>query len=391
MFNRSYRSNTRHFGGKGRRSGFVRRPRLLDPSLFVRKATGSSEEVYAPKHIFSDFEISPQLKENIISRGYKTLTPIQDQAIPLLLSGKDVVGIANTGTGKTAAFLIPLINKVLKDRGQKVLIVTPTRELATQIEEELRQFARGMNIYSTLCIGGVGIGPQIHRLRSNPSFVIGTPGRLKDLEERRILHLAYFKNIVLDEVDRMLDMGFIHDIKYITALLSKPRHSLFFSATLSENVRSVMREFLIDPTIITIQGSAPSSNVDQDVIKINGKSKVDVLHNLLTQSGFDKVLVFGRTKWGTEKLAYALREKGVVVAAIHGNKTQGQRQRAIDDFKRNQVRVLLATDVASRGLDIDDITHVINYDPPETYDDYIHRIGRTGRANKKGIALTFVE
>ena len=368
-----------------------RRIKTIDPRFFVQRAVSQVKDSYKPEHIFTDFELDPQLKNNIVSRWFKTLTPIQDQTIPHLLQGRDVVGIAATGTGKTAAFLIPLINKVIKDRSQKVLIVIPTRELATQIEKEFRIFAARTNIYSVLCIGGVSMGPQIHSLYRNPHFVIGTPGRLQDLERQQKLSFASFKTIVLDEVDRMLDMGFVNEVTEIISRLSNPRQSLFFSATVSEKVRPIMRRFLTNPITVSIEGGLPSANVDQDIVKLNGQSKIDVLDNLLTQNGFDKVLVFGRTKWGIEKLSDALSDRGFRVASIHGNKNQNQRQRALEQFKANRVQVLLATDVASRGLDIDDVTHVINFDQPESYEDYIHRVGRTGRADKKGIALTFVD
>ena len=390
-----YRANSfrgdRGRGGNNFRSRNFRRIKTIDPRFFVQRATESVEETYQPKYSFSDFEIDSRLKENILAHGYTVPTPIQDQTIPSLLEGRDVVGIAATGTGKTAAFLIPLINKVAKDNSQKVLIVAPTRELAVQIDKEFRMLANKMGIYSTICIGGVSIGPQIYNLQRGSQFVIGTPGRLQDLEAQRRLNFAMFKTIVLDEVDTMLDMGFVHEISYIISRLSNPRQSLFFSATISDKVRGVMRGFLNNPVTVSIKASQASSNVDQDIVRLNGEPKIDVLHNLLATDGFSKVLIFGRTKWGVEKLSYALSDRGFRVASIHGNKNQNQRQRALEEFKSNRVQILLATDVASRGIDIDDVTHVINFDQPESYEDYIHRIGRTGRANKKGIALTFVD
>lgn len=382
----SYRSRGRHFSPR------AKRPQAsLSISQLVKKASPQEEEVYVPLHAFEDFLISESLKQAVVRRGYTSPTPIQDQAIPSLLQGKDVVGIANTGTGKTAAFLIPLMDKIIHNRTQKALIITPTRELAVQIEEELASFGRGLNLYSTLCIGGVNIRPQIRGLQRNPHFVIGTPGRLKDLERQGVLHLEKYQSIVLDEVDRMLDMGFIHDIKYLIAKLPSPRHSLFFSATLPPNVRDIMQQFLTNPVTISVVTRETSANVDQDVVRLQGRAKVDVLHDLLIKEEFEKVLVFGRTKWGMEKLAKALDQRGFKVAAIHGNKNQNQRQRALMQFKENSIQVLLATDVASRGLDIPHVTHVINYDMPESYEDYIHRIGRTGRAAQKGNALTFIE
>jgi ATP-dependent RNA helicase RhlE len=378
----------RSHNGQSRRRG---QPKQLDPRLFVQKAEEQAEEVYTPQHSFADFPVDSQLHRNIQARGFVTPTPIQDQTIPALLAGRDIIGIASTGTGKTAAFLIPLIHKVLKDQSQKVLIVAPTRELAVQIQDEFREFARNMNLLSVLCIGGVGMFGQIQSLQRRHQFVIGTPGRLRDLEKQRKLSFTSFNNIVLDEVDRMLDMGFVHEVSYIVSHLSSPRQSFFFSATLPPDMKPLMHSFLKDPVTVTVKGSKPSTNVDQNIVRMQGQQKIDVLLDLLQQHGFDKVLVFGRTKWGMEKLAKALDRKGVSVAAIHGNKNQNQRQKAIDMFKSNRIHVLLATDIASRGLDIDNVTHVINYDPPQSYEDYIHRIGRTGRAGKKGTALTFIE
>jgi len=384
--NRFNRSRPRGFSSKNNHQPQV------DISLYVKKAQEVEEEfVYVPKHTFADFPIHERIKANISQKGYVTPTPIQDQAIPHLLEGRDVVGIANTGTGKTAAFLIPLINKIHFNRNQKVIIITPTRELALQIDQEFRAFAGNLNLYSALCIGGANINTQISTLRRNPHFVIGTPGRLKDLIERRSLNLSTFSNIVLDEVDRMMDMGFIKDVRFLISHLPSLRQSLFFSATINPEITGIMHSLLKDPITISVKTQETAANVDQDIIKINGQRKADVLHDLLIQDEYKKVLVFGRTKHGVEKLAKELAERGFKVAALHSNKTQGQRQKALSSFKLNQVNVLLATDVASRGLDIDDVTHVINYDLPQNYQDYIHRIGRTGRANKKGSALTFVD
>ncbi|MEK7065384.1 MAG: DEAD/DEAH box helicase [Patescibacteria group bacterium] len=364
----------------------------MDPSLLVKKVQPSQPQIpYQATHTFDEFPICDGLKQNIKARGYTTPTPIQDQAIGHLLAGRDVVGIANTGTGKTAAFLIPLIQKIYLDRSKKALIVAPTRELAIQILEETRVFTRGLGITSLLCIGGVGMYPQIAGLGRNPDIVVGTPGRLKDLNNQGKLHFSLYTSIVLDEVDRMLDMGFIQDIRFIIDKLPRVRQSLFFSATIPPKVESVMQAFLHDPVTISVKLQEAPVNVDQDVIKLNGRVKIEVLHDLLIAEGTKKVLVFGRTKWGLEKLAKELTLRGFTLAALHGNKNQNQRQRALDQFRQNRVSILLATDIASRGLDIADVTHVINYDLPETYNDYIHRIGRTGRANNKGIALTFVD
>jgi len=353
--------------------------------------TTETQEVYTPKNGFSDFALTEQLKTNILAKNYSIPTPVQDQAIPAILEGRDVIGIANTGTGKTAAFLIPLVNKVFLNKSEKVFIVAPTRELALQIHEELREFIKGLGIRTVLCIGGMSLWKQKNELKQNNNFVIGTPGRIRDLIGERNLSLSQFHTVVLDEADRMVDIGFINDIKYFISLLPTNRQSLFFSATISGKVNEILKAFVHNPITVSVKTQDTAENIEQDVIKINKHEKIDKLHDLLAQKEFEKVLVFGRTKWGVQKLTDELVRRGLRAAAIHGNKSQGQRQRVLDQFKRNEISILLATDVASRGLDIPDVSHVINYDMPASYDDYVHRIGRTGRANKKGIALTFIE
>ncbi|MCL4365620.1 DEAD/DEAH box helicase, partial [Patescibacteria group bacterium] len=313
------------------------------------------------------------------------------QAIEPILKGSDVIGLAGTGTGKTAAFLIPLIDKLFKNRNQRALIIAPTRELALQINEEFRNLSFSMRIYSTLIIGGTSMYRQIQDLRRNPSVVVATPGRLKDLVERGVIYLQDFENIVLDEVDLMVDIGFINDVKYFISKMAKVRQSLFFSATISSKVQDILRFFVTNPLTISIKKQDTSENVQQDVIKVaSSQTKIDQLHDLLIKDGFDKVLIFGTTKHGIERLHKELEFRGFKTGALHGNKNQSQRRRVLESFKRSEIQILLATDVASRGLDIDNVTHVINYDLPQTYDDYIHRIGRTGRAGKTGFALTFV-
>ncbi len=363
-----------------------------DISKFVNKAVITERmETFVPEHAFVDFDIDERLKHTITVKGYKTPTPIQDKAIPHVLMGRDVVGIANTGTGKTAAFLLPLINKVLHNSKENILIVVPTRELAIQIDEELKGFTKGMKLFSAVCVGGSSMGLQIRNLRYHNNFIIGTPGRLKDLIEQKYLDLSIFKTVVLDEADRMLDMGFINDMRFMMSKMSKDRHTLFFSATMSPEIERLIKDFLKSPVSISVKTGDTAQNVDQDVVKMGGKSKLDVLHNLLRGNEFTKVLIFGRTKHGVEKLSRVLSERGFKAESIHGNKNLSRRRRALDAFKASQVQVLVATDVAARGLDIDNISHVINFDLPATYEDYVHRIGRTGRGEKKGKALTFVE
>jgi ATP-dependent RNA helicase RhlE len=368
----------------------------INVNRFISKAVEIVDApVYVAVNSFADFKISADLKKNITEKGYTIPTQIQDQTILPILEGRDVIGIANTGTGKTAAFLIPLIEKVISSKQkaiseEKVLIVTPTRELAFQINEELLAFSRGLNVSSVLCIGGSSMFRQVDRLRQNPQFVIGTPGRLKDHIQRKSLNLQNFRNVVLDEVDRMVDIGFIKDIKFMVSLLPSPRQSLFFSATVDRSTREILSDFVKDPVTVSVKTNETSENINQDILKVKQGQKVDQLHDLLTQEGYDRVMIFGRTKHGIEKLTKMLIQRGFKAASIHGNKSQGQRQRALSEFKNGNVKLLLATDVASRGIDIDDVSHVINYDVPATYDDYVHRIGRTGRAGKIGYAVTFV-
>jgi superfamily II DNA/RNA helicase len=394
MYKNNYRSRSKknrfrpQKGGNHGRGGF--RIKTFDPSPVVRNTQEVKEEVYESKHAFSDFAILENLETNIAKRGFTTPTPIQDQAIPEVLKNKDVVGIANTGTGKTAAFLIPLINKVMLDRNQRVLIITPTRELAAQLENELILFSRNLGIYSVLCIGGVPIRPQIYMLNRKPQFIIGTPGRLLDLNRQRKLGFNQFQSVVLDEVDRMLDMGFIGDIQKIISQLPKSRQSLFFSATVGDNVLKIMRQFTKNPITVSVKKRDMAINVDQEVIRVNGNEKLKLLQKLLGRDEFKKVLIFGRTKRGAEKLSRNLVNYGFQATAIHGNNRQNQRKKSLELFKQGRVTILVATDVVARGIDVDNITHVINYELPESYDNYLHRIGRTGRAGKKGKALTFI-
>jgi len=362
----------------------------VDLKKLINKAQPTEDVSFTPVHAFTDFPIDTDLTDNVTQKGYVLPTPIQDQAIPIVLEGKDIVGIANTGTGKTAAFLIPLINKVLKKNSEHVLIMTPTRELALQIEQEFYGFAKRLNIHAVSCVGGAGIEPQIRVLRRKPNFVIGTPGRLKDLIDRGELDLSKFSTVVLDEADRMLDMGFIDDMRQIIGLMPKKRHTLFFSATLSKEIAKLIGEFLTDPVHVSVKTRDTAHTIDQDVVRIEQGRKFEQLVELLKEPAFDKVLVFGRTKHGVERLAQDLKRAGIEAESIHGDKTHGRRQKALGFFKQDKVDVLVATDVAARGLDISNVSHVINYDLPATYEDYTHRIGRTGRAGKTGRALTFI-
>jgi len=389
-------SSSRAFGG-GRNSKakkvLGRAFERIDAARFVKKSEiVEKAPEFVAKNKFADFPFDPKIKANIVKKGYVQPTPIQDESIPHILEQKDLVGIANTGTGKTAAFLLPLLHKIINNRTQKVLIVAPTRELALQINAEFVSFAIGTGLYSVACIGGSSIGIQISSLRKPTNFVIGTPGRIKDLITRKVLNLSQFQNVVIDEADRMLDMGFLPDMNFIMHLLPKIRQSLFFSATISPEINKLIQTFLLNPITVSVKMQETAANVEQDVVKIpRNRNKLDVLDELLRQQQFEKVLIFGRTKRGVERLTGSLVQKGFQVASIHGDKTQSGRQVALNLFKNNKVKILVATDVVARGLDIPNVSHVINFDLPATYDDYVHRIGRTGRAEQKGIALTFVD
>jgi ATP-dependent RNA helicase RhlE len=395
----SSHSTGRSFGGRssgGRSSGGSGRAKFakqyINPSRFIQAAKPAAEVVeYIPTHNFADFEYNQLLKDNIASKGYVTPSPIQDQTIPYGLAGKDIVGIANTGTGKTAAFALPTLHRLMEDKNSKALIMAPTRELAQQIEDELRSIAKGSGLSSAMLIGGSPMGPQLRDLRYNPNVVIGTPGRIKDHIERGTLDLSGFNIITLDEVDRMLDMGFIADIRFILDKLATPRQSFFFSATMEPKIEDLIRTFTNDPIVISVKTGVTSDNVEQNVVEYGGThEKIEKLHEILNSEEVGKTLIFDETQRSVERLSDELLARGFKVNAIHGGKTQGQRQRALKQFKDNQINILVATDVAARGIDIADITHVINYTTPQTYDDYVHRIGRAGRAGRTGSALTFV-
>lgn len=387
-------SFSRSRGGRFSRSrGRGRKVQKIDVSKFIRKAEVPKEVApFVPKHSFKDFDVDTTLKENILARGFDKPTPIQDEAIIPILEGRDVVGIANTGTGKTAAFLIPLVDKVLKNPEENVIIITPTRELAQQISDDLWSFAKRTSIFSVCAVGGVPMSRQLAGLKRGCNFIIGTPGRIKDLVERDHIDLSRFNSVVLDEADRMLDMGFIDDMRFLLSKMPSERHTLFFSATLSREIEKLIGEFLNDPVTISVKTGDTSKNVDQDIVRVEGgKSKFEVLSDLLGEMDFDKVLVFGRTKHGVEQLSRDLSREGIGSRSIHGDKSQRDRERALNLFKKGDIQVLVATDVAARGLDIPNVTHVINYDIPATDEDYIHRIGRTGRGDQKGKALTFID
>ncbi len=382
------------FGGRSGGRGGSKRPakQYINPSKFIQAARPVDAVEYVSTHTFMDFAYDDLLKRNITAKGYINPSPIQDQAIPIGLEGKDIVGIANTGTGKTAAFGLPMLHRLMNDKTSRALVLAPTRELAQQIEEECRSIARGSGLSAAILIGGSPMGPQLRDLRYEPNLVIGTPGRVKDHMERGTLDLSKFDVVVLDEVDRMLDMGFITDIRFILDSVATERQSFFFSATMEPSIEQLIRTFTHDPVIISVKTGITSDNVEQNVIEYGGShEKIEKLHDILNKDEVAKVLVFDDTQRSVERLSEELVARGFKANAIHGGKSQGQRQRALKQFKDNHINVLVATDVAARGIDVADITHVINYSTPQTYDDYVHRIGRAGRAGKTGNALTFIE
>jgi len=380
-----------------RRSSFSNKRKstkqYIHPSKFVQAAKPRTEISYEAVHRFDDFEVHELIKQNLKTRGFTTPTPIQDQAIPHGLSGKDIVGIANTGTGKTIGFALPLLHRLITEPESRALIMAPTRELAQQIEDECRAVAKGSGMYGALLIGGTPMGPQLRDLRFDPRIVIGTPGRIKDHIERGTLKIDGFNIVVLDEVDRMLDMGFVHDMREILQRVAEQRQSFFFSATMDHKVSSLIKTFSNgEIETISVKTGETSDNVEQDIVAYtSGAEKIEQLHDLLNRDVVEKVLVFDETQRSVERLSNELSSRGFKVDAIHGGKSQAQRQRALNKFKKNDVTILVATDVAARGIDIADITHVINYAEPQAYEDYVHRIGRVGRAGRIGYAYTFVK
>lgn len=376
-----------------RRRGNTQKQSTTHYSRYINKAVEAEQEApYVPTHTFDSFGLSQRTASTLKHMGFTAPSPIQDQSIPSALEGKDIIGLANTGTGKTAAFLLPTIEKLNQNRAiASVLILAPTRELAQQIDQEFRRFSAGQNLYSTLIVGGANIARQIQQVKRGPHVIIGTPGRVKDLIDRRVLRLHGVNTFVLDEADRMCDMGFVRDIRTIEAELPKERQTFCFSATMTPDVKSIVEEFMRQPVTVSVVKNQTNDHIEQDVVHARDKAhKIELLTEMLQQPEFEKVIIFGETKYGVQRLADSLTRSDLPAEAIHGNKSQSQRERALKSFKSDKVSILVATDVAARGIDIDNVSHVINFDPPKQYDDYVHRIGRTGRAGKSGKALTFV-
>ncbi|QCJ71016.1 ATP-dependent RNA helicase RhlE [Providencia heimbachae] len=346
---------------------------------------------------FSDLALNEEILLAINELGYETPTPIQQQAIPAVLAGHDLLASAQTGTGKTAGFTLPILQKLIETprsknrRPVRALILTPTRELAAQVAENVKEYSRHLNIRSLVIFGGVSINPQMMKLRSGVEILIATPGRLLDLEHQNAVDLSQVEILVLDEADRMLDMGFIHDIRRVINKLPKKRQNLLFSATFSDEIKQLAGKLLTNPVTIEVaRRNSASEQIAQIVHFVDKKRKAELLSFMIGRENWQQVLVFTRTKHGANRLAEHLNKDGIKAAAIHGNKSQGARTRALADFKSGGIRVLVATDIAARGLDIEQLPYVVNYELPNIAEDYVHRIGRTGRAEATGKAISLV-
>ena len=390
---RRKKDHTKPFKRRENTAAKTKQADALDHRLFVKKAVPKEQVHYLPSREIGDLPLDNRLKANLIKKGYTHPTEIQDKTLEALLQGRDLLGIAQTGTGKTGAFLTPLINRLIGTKPAfQVLVVVPTRELAVQIEQEFKSITKGLNLYSACFIGGTSLGKDLAILRRSTHVVIGTPGRLTDLSRQGALHFSRFTTLVLDEFDRLLDMGFKRDIQYISQAMTTREQTALFSATEAKSQRPLIQELLTDPFEIRVSsGNTTGDHIDQEIVKVgSGENKTEILIRMIRDESFQKGIVFAETKRGVNLLCKKLQEAGVKADMIHGNKTQNYRLKVLNDFKTGKIRVLIATDVAARGLDILEVSHVINYQQPKNFDSYIHRIGRTGRAGKAGKAYTFV-
>ncbi|CDG97289.1 ATP-dependent RNA helicase RhlE [Xenorhabdus bovienii] len=347
---------------------------------------------------FESLGLKADILRAVEEQGYVEPTPIQQQAIPVVLSGKDLLASAQTGTGKTAGFTLPILQLLSESPAQakgrrpvRALILTPTRELAAQVGENVCNYSKYLRLRSLVVFGGVSINPQMMKLRGGVDILVATPGRLLDLEHQNAVDLSHVEILILDEADRMLDMGFIHDIRRVLSKLPAKRQNLLFSATFSDDIKSLANKLLRDPVSIEVaRRNSASEQIDQAVHFVDKKRKGELLSHMIGNQNWQQVLVFTRTKHGANRLAEQLSQDGVTAAAIHGNKSQGARTRALADFKSGRIRALVATDIAARGLDIDQLPHVVNFELPNVAEDYVHRIGRTGRAEATGQAISLV-
>lgn len=388
-------TNKPRFSGNRQRSK-VPKKSTLDPNLLIQKATiVASEKTITVETKFEDMQLQPQLKTNIQKMGFVSPTEIQDKTFDQLVDGANLIGIANTGTGKTGAFLIPILENLLRRKDEKFqsLIIVPTRELALQVYDEFKKLSEELKLRAACYIGGTNVEKDIRSLNNYFDLVIGTPGRLLDLRNRGSLKLERFEVLVLDEFDKMLDMGFIRDVRELLNGMKRRKQTLLFSATKDPKQQTIINEIVTNPFLVEIHsGDSSSKNVEQDIIRVQeGQDKYKLLLNLLENPEFDKVILFTETKHLANRLSQKLVDSGITSDRIHGNKSQNYRINALDKFKNGSIRVLVATDVAARGIDVNNISLVVNYQLPNDFDTYIHRIGRTGRAGKSGTAYTFVD
>ncbi|MFC5497999.1 DEAD/DEAH box helicase [Caenimonas terrae] len=349
---------------------------------------------------FDELNLAPAILKAVREQGYDTPTPIQAQAIPAVLEGHDLLGGAQTGTGKTAAFTLPMLHKLSMSHsaknkfggtGTRVLVLTPTRELAAQVEESVRTYGKYLQLTSTVIFGGVGMNPQINKLKHGVDILVATPGRLLDLQQQGFLDLSTVQMLILDEADRMLDMGFLPDVKKILALVPKEKQSLLFSATFSDEIRDLAATLLRNPQSIQVTPrNTTVQRITQQILPVGRGKKKALLAHIIQEHNWSQVLVFTRTKFGANNVAEFLTKNGIQAMALHGNKSQGARTQALSGFKSGEIRALVATDIAARGIDIDDLPHVVNYEIPNVSEDYVHRIGRTGRAGNDGAAVSLV-
>jgi len=394
-YRRKSKNKSRSFGNKNRRRGNNNGRKTntsIKPHQLVNEAKPLETSTYQSSVKFTDIPLHDKLQRNIKSAGFERPTEIQEKTLELISNWEDVIGVATTGTGKTGAFLIPIINNLLSiDQNDKTLVIVPTRELALQVEQEFKMLARKTNLYITSLIGGTNIRQDFKNLKRTNHIIVGTPGRLVDLHKRGNLKLHDFSILVLDEFDRMLDMGFSQDVDLLTKAMNTRKQTMLFSATIDKSLKKRIQKLMHNPTEVLVStGNVSAEHINQDVIKVKQHEKFDTLLNMVQEQHFEKVLVFAETKRRVSKLARQLKKSGVTSDEIHGDKRQGYRKRALNSFENGKVRVLVATDVAARGLDITDVTHVINYEMPRDYETYIHRVGRTGRAGKTGMAYTFL-
>lgn len=365
----------------------------LDPDQFIRKAIVKEEKQYVSSRLIIDLPVNQEIITNLKKKGYESPTEIQDKSLEAILSGRDLLGLAQTGTGKTGAYLIPIVHSLIQQKPSfQVLIISPTRELAVQIEEEYKSITLGLALNSTCLIGGTSVQKDMINLRRPYHVVIGTPGRITDMVRQKSLNLSKFSVLVLDEFDRLLDMGFAHDIQRLVDGMNNRKQTILFSATEEKSQQQMIGRLLKNPAEVKLsKGKVSGDNIDQEIIRVKeSENKMDVLLKMMRDPAFEKVLVFAETKRWVSKVCKNLRKAGIKADEIHGNKSQNYRTNALQNFKNEKIQVLVATDVAARGLDILDVSHVINYQQPQNIDSYIHRIGRTGRAGKSGKAYTFV-